>query len=688
MKKALYYLKDNHSVVMCGRPGEGKTTSGFRIVKSLIDEKQVSLDKCVMLFGPEDLNEILTTNVDLLFIDDMFGKHNAEESKFAGWSKFFETLQAIVGNRKIKIIMTSRMHIFLEYKSKLMGLDVFSRTIELSSTDLSSSEKEEILLAQLTAHRRDVTSVNIRECISMQSQHESCVGFPLSAHYFAAEETLFSKKEYYFSKPYTHCLEQNIQNLDENSLIALLYVFYKENKLKVTDLDITKMDNNSEKLLLHIGKLIGVEKSAAAIVRRTRQKVNHFKNSYLKYVNKSFSFLHDTMYETIALIHGKEYPSEVIKHCTVDFLCQCIRLENEGSDGILHIEEEEYLALAERCIEEVIRQKNGQRLSNHQMFTNHEFVEELLGAVTETDETFHDFLNTGLSFMYVGNHGFLYHIIANECQKDILFKRLLPALRCDHFCGKADSCWKCSVKSEALAGACSANNPAIYADLKSAGAEIRTVCLYKAVENGNIDAGFVRIIIEDLKLAKKFIPDDQILQYCLGLAVQHDTRTVFNILKDSGLNPANFDLLYYVVKAGDEEVLSSVLKDLVSQNKWISDYMTVSRALTEAIVTDKERLQDILVSAGAKLTEFAVYWVIVDHGYASMSKIIKILKDNDTFDVESYDLAHAMAIALKHFKEDRRIYDLLIQEGVITTPTMVGAICELGLSSADIKDII
>ena len=654
MKKALYYLIDNHSVLIYGRPGEGKTTSAFRIVKSLVDEKHVCLNKCAMLFGPEDLNEIVTTDVDILFIDDMFGKHNAEDSKFAGWSNFFETLQAFVGNRKIKILMTSRMHIFLEYKSKLMGFDVFSRAVELSSTDLSKNEKEEILLAQLKAHGRDVASINVSECVCIQSQHESWIGFPLSAHYFAAEETLLSQKEDYFSKPYTQCFELNVRNLDENSLIALLYVFYKENKLKVTDLDITKMDSSSEKLLLHIGKLIGVEKSVAAIIRGTKQKVNHFKNSYLKCINKSFSFLHDTMYETVALLHGKEYPSEVIKHCTVDFLCQCIRLQNEASGGILHIEEDDYPALAERCIEEVICHKNGQRLSNHSMFTNHEFVEELLGTVTESDETFHDFLNTGLSFMYVGNHGFLYHIIAQENQANILFKQVLPALRCEHSSGKADSCWKCSVKSEATAGACSANKSTIYADLKSAGAEIRTVCLYKAVENRNIDPGFVKTIIDDLKLAKKFIPDDQILQYCLGLAVQHDTRSVFNILKDSGLNPANFDLLYYIVKAGDEYLLSSVLKDLVSQNKWISDYMTVSRALTEAIVTGKERLQDILVSSGAKLTEFAVYWAIVDHGYDSMAKIIRVLKDNDTFDVESYDLAHAMAIALKHLKKRQK----------------------------------
>ena len=685
MKLAKTALVNKYSVVLYGKPGEGKTTSAFRIIKSLNDDGYIRLDKCAILFGPDDLNEIKSADVDLLFIDDMFGKHNSEPGKFSGWSSFFSTLQAFVANRTVRIIISSRMHIFLEFKNKLSGLDLFSRVVELNSIDLLVDEKTDILLAQLKVHNREASIISVADCVC---NYDSLIGFPLCAHYFAAEESLYSKKEEYFTKPYKHLLDQIIRNLDGRSLIALLYVLYKENNLKTTDLDITKMDKTSEIMLLHIAKLCGVEFPAATIIRETKQKINNFKNSYIKYINKSYSFLHDTMYEALALFHGEEYPSEIVKYCTVDFLCQCVRLDDDAKEGVLYIEEDDFPALAERCIEEVITCKNGRRLANHPMFKNEAFVEELIRLVTERDETFQNFLNTGLSFMHVGNHGLLFYSVACQCDKDILFKQVVPLLKCGHARVLFDSCWKCSVKSETLAGTCSANRPDLYVDLKRAGAEVRTVCLYKAVENKNIDPELVKMIINDLKIANKFIADDQVLQYCLGMAVQHENRNVFNILKDAGLDPANFDFLYYAVKVGDEDLLSLILNELIGKGKWISDYMTVSRALTEAIVTGKDNMKEILVSTGANLTEFAVYWAIVDHGYESVSQIIDMLKANDAFDVESYDLAHAMAIAMKQMKNDGRIYQFLKDAGVIPTATLVGAVSELGLPIPDIKEII
>ena len=685
MSLAKESLINKYSVVLYGKPGEGKTTAAFRIVQSLIDEEHVHLDRCAMVFTPDDLNEIKSSDVDLLFIDDIFGKHNSEASKYSGWSNYFSTLLSFTKNHTLRIIIASRMHIFLEYKSKLSGIDLFSSVVELNSKELSVDEKTDILVAQLKAHDRDTSDINLIDCVY---KHDSLIGFPLCAHYFAADETLFSKKVEYFTKSGKHLLDQIICNLDEQSLIALLYFFYKENNLKINDLDITKIDKKSESVLLHIAKLRGIEKPTATVIRETKQKLNHFKNSYIKCINKSISFLHDTMYESLALFHGEEYPSEIIKHCTIDFLCQCVRLDRSGEDGVLHIDEDEYTALAERCVKEVREYRNGARLANHPMFKNESFVEELVKTITESDEIFHDFLVTGLSFLNVGNHGILFNTLVGQCDKDNLYKQVIPLLKCGHASVVFDSCWKCSVKSETLAGACSANKLGRYVDLKKAGAEVKTICLYKAVENTSIDPDLVKLVVSDLKAAGRFIPDDQVLQYCLGMAIQHENKTVFNILKDSGLDPANFDFLYYAVKDNDGELLNSILNDLIREGKWISDYMTVSRALTEAIVKKKDSMKDILVSAGANLTEFAVYWAIVDHGYDYVLQIINTLKEQDTFDVESYDLAHALAMAMKMIKQDSRIYNLLVDEGVIPTATLVGAVSELGIPIPDIIELI
>ena len=684
MIRAKDHFFNGFSVVIYGRPGEGKTTAAFMIVKCLVDEGTLDLNRCVILFDPDDLKDVASADVDLLLIDDMFGKHNAEIGKFNGWSKFFATLQTFVTNQKVRIIITSRLHIFLEYRNKLAGLEVFSRVIELNSADLSVDEKQQILLAQLKINGRDTDDLDIRDCVS---KDQSNFGFPLCAHQFASDLELYSKKQEYFSKPYKYYLEQNIHNLDDESFIALLYVFYKRNKLQATDLDITKMDKGSENTLLHIARLRGVDKPAAKIIRETKQKVNYLKDSYIRNIRKTYSFLHDTIYETVALVHGEEYPSEVIAQCTVDFLCQSVRVERTIEEGFLIIEDEDFTSLAERIVNEVTKESNGARLSTHPVLNNQQFVEELINVLTENEDTFREFFSTSLSFMYVGSHAFLYHVICCESNNDTFLQEVLPQLKCTHDNSNKASCWKCRVKSEALAAACALNRQDLYYILLDAGCQVETLCLYKAVENNDISPDFVKNIYHDLKKGNIFIPDKELLQFCLGLSIQHKDTRVFNILKECGLKLSS-EVIYYIVQTGDINLLSSTLGDLIKEKKWKPDAMSVSRALVEALINNRHDILQTLEQAGAKLTEFAVYWAILDHGYEAVTTVVEKLLENDTFDVESRDMAWAMAMAIQKKTKDDRIYKRLKDVGVISTMSLVGALVETGQNIDEINHVI
>ena len=680
MSEAKDHVSYSYSVFIYGRPGEGKTTTAFRIVKDLVDDEVIKLDRCAILYEPDDLNEIRSTYVDLLLIDDMFGKHNAETSKLVAWRNFFSTLQTFVGSRKIRIIFASRMHIYFEYKRELAGHDVFSRTVELTSSDLTSDEKKHILLVQLKANERDIDEINIDECVSHK---ETDAGFPLCAQQFASYHTLFAKKAEYFEKPYTYCLEQNIQNLDEQSIIALLYVLYKGNKLETYEIDITKMSDDSKNELVNIAKLCGVEKSTAAIVKETKQKLIHMKGSYLKCIGKTFSFLHDTLYEVVAKLHGTEFPAEIIQHCTVDYLCQCIRIGDSASEGIICIEEDDFTTLAERCMHEVITNENGKRLSKHPIFENQQFIGELLHVLAENEETSKDFFSKGLSFNYVGIHAFLYHIILSKQKDDVFFREVSHYLKCNHASGFDKSCWKCRVKSEALTGACGANRKDLYIEFRKDGIEITTFCLYKAVENEEIDPEFVKMIIDELKAEGKYQVDNQELLFCLGLSMKN-TKT-YHILKESGLHTTT-EILSFAVKFGDHELVSSLLQELINDKKWMPDDMYVSRALTEAHASGKDISYTVLIAAGAKLTVASVYWAIIEHGYEEVIYVLKSLKENDSFDPESYEIAWSMAMAMKN--EDKRLHQLLTNEGVISTTALVNALSLIGYECDAIQRII
>ena len=348
MIKAKDYVLNDYSVYLYGNPGEGKTTTAFRIVKDFVENNVISLDRCILLKKPEDLLFVNTEETDLIIIDNMFGKHNPDNSELPSWD--FEYLQSFVGIKKTRLIMCSRMHIYMEYKKKLDGLDIFSRTIELSSATLSHEERRRILIKQLEFHKRNVNDVNIEECIT-----QDLVGFPLCAQKFARDDLLFAKKADHFRKPYRYFLEQNIQVLDVTSYIALLFVFYKKNKLKITDLDITQMNEETKDLLVHIARLYGVEKPLTVIVRETKDKITNMNNAYVKCIGDEVSYYHDTIYETVAKLHFKQYPSEVLKYCTIEYFFQCIEGQDQDPEAGIILSKAQYNVLRERVSNDIKR---------------------------------------------------------------------------------------------------------------------------------------------------------------------------------------------------------------------------------------------------------------------------------------------------------------------------------------------
>ena len=613
MKLAKDHLIQHNSVVLYGNPGEGKSTAAFMVAKILADEGVINLERCVALFDPSDMKDFKSTDVDLIIIDDIFGKHNSESGKFTDWKSHFSTIQSYIETRNVKIIITSRLHIYAEYQNKLTGYSMFARAVKLNTEDLSDDEKVDIIKAQLNAHGRELNDFDFLSCLS---KHGSKPGFPMCCHQFAANDDLYEKKADYFLKPYKYYLEQNINDLNDQNFFGLLYVFYKQNQLPNTALDITKLDKESERILLHIAKLRGIDKSLAAITRETKQTVNWLKGSYLGNVGKTFSFQHDTIYETVALLHGTEYPAEVISYCTTDFLCQCIIVEGEKKEGVLIVDEDHFPCLADRLMNEILKYDNGKRLSTHPALRNVQFVEKLISMITVNKETFQQVLSKSMSFMYNGIHGFFYHAVLGQTI-DMFNERLLANLKkCSHGKESKEHCWKCAVSSEALAGFCGSNREAL-----------------------------------------------------------------FQALMDS-------ELIYYIVKINDSSLLSSTIKQLEVDKRWKPDGVPVPRALVEAIVNNRQKCLEIMKAAGAIMTEYAVYWAILDYGYDAVVKVIDILKEQGTFDVESKYSAWALAVAMKFKSEDERIFRKLIDEGVIYTLSLVGALAEIGISAETVKEVI
>ena len=694
LKTALERFESRNTILLYGRAGEGKSTTAFEMVKCLTENKEISLERCVMLSDPDDFKEIKSTEVDLILVDDIFGKHNTEANKLLGWENHFDTLKSFVFGQNIRLIACSRKHIYMECKETIEDIELFANAIELNSAELSNEEKRNILMLKLEASGRDFEDVNSQECIA---QRESDVGFPLIASQFAMDDSAFGKKVEYFKRPFKYYLEQNMKKLDKLCKVTLFLIFCHENCLNI---DFTIWSEDTINIAQYIANLQGVNEPIALLRTKLQEKMQYLEGTFLKTTDQSVSFLHETVYETVAMIYASAFPREVIKYCTVDFLCQCVSVEKGNSEREIVVKHIHYRELADRVVKEVIKMKNVQRLSGHSCLQSSKFVVELLRQA-ELSSQLHELFNAGHSCHLMGNHGLLFYVIENKHGNDVFFDHALEHLHCNHDENDIQGdCWKCAVKSEALASACSVSRMDIYEKLSNVGAKVTEFCFMKAITNPHFNQELAEKFFRDAKrqdMFPQYMTDSLISSlssFCV-LVAQNDTGGILKVLpqmltcyQNTTMKSFLIELcLYFASQKQNAQVMSCVLEFLKKSNQlsW-TDRRYVTRALTEVLAKSNNGLVEMLINAGAKWTEAAVYYAVREHDFETVVQTIQILKANNTFDPESFYMAWAMAIAMLH--EDKRIQKKLKEEGVLPTTALVRDLVKTGQSEEVIQDVI
>ena len=293
---ALECLQEANVVTLVGRAGEGKTTTAFQLVKKLCENGEIKLERCAMLIDPKDVKHLHSREVDLILIDDMFGKHSVEG--LAGWEKCFDTLVSFTRSRNIKVISCSRKHILTELLDKLAGVPLFSEQVELDSAELTKDEKRNILKAKLLEHNKDMDEKEIEKCID---QTESNAGFPSIAAKFAADDTLFTLGFNFFAEPISYYLEQNIRNMDIYSWAALVCLKQNGNQLTLDKL------TSTDGCLARLARRIGIKEEPVTLAQNIWKRYKYLDGTFVRICEDSIIFLFDTVSNAIAEIFQDDH---------------------------------------------------------------------------------------------------------------------------------------------------------------------------------------------------------------------------------------------------------------------------------------------------------------------------------------------------------------------------------------------
>ena len=290
-------LEKVNFVTLCGRAGEGKTSVAFQLVKTLCERSSIKLERCVLLLDPKDVKHVNSSEVDLILVDDIFGKHIA--ANLTEWEKYFETLNSFVQTRKMKLITCTRKHIHTEYSDRLAGIRLFSKPFELNSADLTENEKRGILKAKLQEHSRDMNEDEIEKCIK---ENESNAAFPMIAAQFAADDELFSKRFCFFAEPVKYYLEQNLRNLDLHSLAALVCLMRNGNSLTSDQLRKLTGQKTTDSYLMRVARTLGIKDTHTVLAEEVWKRFKYLDGTFVRVCGDSITFLYDTVSNAVSQI--------------------------------------------------------------------------------------------------------------------------------------------------------------------------------------------------------------------------------------------------------------------------------------------------------------------------------------------------------------------------------------------------
>ncbi|XP_053375540.1 uncharacterized protein LOC123563868 [Mercenaria mercenaria] len=322
--------------------------------------------RCLKLRVPSDWRHIdLSKDLfDTIFIDDIFGAGALNEQLLKGWTTFLPDLEQAVRKKKIAVVITTRHYILEEAREKMRRLNLFKdeKVQLLTSSELTQSERTDILEAHLKHSNRQFGSTLIEDCnisynTSFRNLHyqfpdhvsetgelseylragkwtriRAMVGFPEIAHLFSNNDQVFQRGASFFEQPLTFfrkCMEDLF--LDEEKFLSLILVWARpDQKLQILEFNEIEMSNEISMTAKRFGfKLKG------KLLRLLKKSLNYHKDGFLKFEPQTgiYSFCHNIVKDMVGLVAGQEFPDEVLEYASEDFIMQYVTTDQEKNDG-------------------------------------------------------------------------------------------------------------------------------------------------------------------------------------------------------------------------------------------------------------------------------------------------------------------------------------------------------------------
>lgn len=367
------------AILITGDPGEGKTACAWHVIlKSLMQGYELF----VVDTADEWREKFHPNKKQIFFIDDCFGKSRGIPDKVEEWQRRYEHLRGGINSHMTLFVATVRRLIYRELEEAAKRLDIFGKKIDISSPEfeLTPFERLQIFNCHMTNANEDYQFVGDSLMDTIASGRTP--RFPLSCRLYAVENKFQQQGTQFFCNPVSQ-LRQELWHLSRNDKLgfaALILLLVADGKLRyeafdedcVTDkppmstIEWIKylLCTNSNEKPWFLDIMLSMQESKKVpldtTLRDVQVAIRRMIGIYVLTHDHHYSFVHESILETVGIILGKEDLSFVLKHCSAHFIQQHVRIEvfcnlDDEEDTILYISESQYRSLAKRLTDDVMK---------------------------------------------------------------------------------------------------------------------------------------------------------------------------------------------------------------------------------------------------------------------------------------------------------------------------------------------
>ncbi|XP_053390442.1 uncharacterized protein LOC123543467 [Mercenaria mercenaria] len=361
-------LMSSGSVIISGGAGEGKTYAAYEIMR-----RKGQRNNCIQINNPSDVHLVDPRIFDFVFIDDIFGNHEIDESKLQPWIHVFETLQRLVNAKAFYLIIATREIILKQCKRSLEKFSIFNNTMSLCSKNLSQSEKGKILSVVLKSKERQCSREIVEECVLAFS---SDLGFPYMCNLFASDDNFFGEGPSFFK--HNSFIDHGLfTQLNKSKQLSLLFLWMKDGTVP-TALNRTV---ENDLILQKLSRTLKYDEAIDVIYDDVYAHCKIMDGVFVNVRPGGYQFSHNILYQSIGhYLAGIGLYEIVIEYSNLAFFMECISVtEFRYRPDRVFIRSEFYQHFVDRIISEVIDKNHYREMAMHPCLT-----QDILRILIET----------------------------------------------------------------------------------------------------------------------------------------------------------------------------------------------------------------------------------------------------------------------------------------------------------------